>query len=68
TASNRVFVDEKLAKLKRERRHLEEMLEEQEKIRYEPVDMDAIVAEALGSFSQLQQVMDQGTLEEKRPS
>ena len=37
TPSNRDFVDEKLAKLKRERHHLEEMLEEQEKIMPAPI-------------------------------
>jgi hypothetical protein len=66
TPSNRDFMDEKLAKLKRERRHLEEMLEEQEKIRYEPVDVDAIVADAMGSLGRFQEVMDQGSLEEKK--
>jgi len=66
TPANRDFLDEKLAKLKRERRHLEEMLEEQEKIRYEPVDMDAIVSDALGSLGRFQKIMDQGSLEEKK--
>jgi len=66
TASNRDFLDEKLAKLKRERRHLEEMLEEQEKIRYQPIDMDALVSDAVGSLSRFQEVMEQGSLEEKK--
>jgi len=66
TPTNRDFLDEKLAKLKRERRHLEEMLEEQEKVRYEPVDIDALVSESVGSLSRFQQVMEQGRLEEKK--
>ena len=66
TPANRDFVDEKLAKLKRERQHLEEMLEEQEKIRYEPMDMDTIVLDAMVSLGRFQKIMDQGSLEEKK--
>jgi hypothetical protein len=66
SVSNRDFVDEKLAKLRREKRQIEELLEETEKIRYEPIDMEAVIADAVGSFRGFQEIMDQGSLEEKK--
>jgi len=66
TPANRDFVDERLGKVRVERRRLEARLGDLERLDYRPVDVEAVTREALAYVGRFREVLGQGSLEQRK--
>ncbi len=64
--TNRMWVDEKLVALERERRSLEARLEEVLALPHQPLDLNVLMASALDSLRDLAGLAESGSLEERK--
>jgi hypothetical protein len=66
TPANRDFVDERLGKIRARRRDAEARLADMERVDYQPVDVEAATADALAYLAKFREVLQEGTLEQRK--
>ncbi len=66
TPANRDFVDERLGKIRPRKHELEARLADLARVDYQPVDLEAATSEALGYLGRFREVLEEGTLEQRK--
>ena len=66
TAANRDFVDEKLTEIRRRLRELEARKMQIEVVGKEPLDAEALTAQALAQMARFREVLEQGSIHERK--